>query len=63
MVGGLFAANGNSCTCVAGYVWNTTLLKCVCDYQQNFYIVGGICYDCITVANSNGFATINGCIC
>lgn len=54
---------GNSCACIAGYVWDANQQICVCDYKQNFFIINGICWDCALVPNSNGFASSNGCGC
>jgi len=64
MVGALAVViNGNSCQCVAGYVWSTSLGYCICDYQQNFYPIGSVCYDCTAVPNTSGNASQSGCGC
>jgi len=63
MIGSTGVVKSNACVCWAGYTWSTSLTKCVCDYQQNFFLIGDICYDCSLVPNSNGFASAGGCGC
>lgn len=64
MIGALsVVVNGNSCKCIGGYVWSTTLGYCVCDYQQNYFPIGSVCYDCASVPSSTGSATKSGCGC
>lgn len=63
MRGSFGATNGSACYCLQGFVWDPTQLKCVCDYNQNFYEFNGICWNCYSLPNTNSFATASGCIC
>jgi hypothetical protein len=57
-------ADGQSCTCVSGYVWSPTSKKCECDSTINYVVNSdGICADCKDMAYSNGLANSVGCVC
>jgi len=64
IVGALpIVASGSNCACIQGRTWNSTLQQCVCDYNQNFWLINGVCYDCAAIANTNGAASSSGCQC
>jgi hypothetical protein len=58
-------ANGSSCLCLTGFVWDSVGLVCICDNKQNFYQSpnDGLCRDCWQIDNSNGLAFSQGCGC
>jgi len=55
--------SGNSCVCLHGLIWNSTLQQCSCDFTQNFWVINGACIDCGALPNTNGQATSSGCQC
>jgi hypothetical protein len=49
--------NGNSCQCQLGFIWSPSRLSCICDANQNFTMVNGICTYCWNLFQGTGFVT------